>query len=93
MSPKFILTISDLKNMAKERNIKGYYRMNKVTLYRKLHNDMNEFDRFKFVWCMDDKTIDKSFEISLKKDSDKSKENWVNLNKKYLREHNRYKYS
>ena len=53
---------------------------------------MNEFDRFKFVWCMDDKTIDKSFEISLKKDSDKSKENWVNLNKKYLREHNRYKY-
>ena len=33
MSRKIILTISDLKSMAKERNIKGYYKMNKVTLY------------------------------------------------------------
>ena len=27
---------------------------------------MNEIDRFKFAWCMDDKTLDKSLEISLK---------------------------
>ena len=52
--------------MAKERNIKGYYRMNKVTLYRKLYNYMNEIDRFKLIWCMDDKTIGKNFEIYLK---------------------------
>ena len=49
--------------------------MNKVTLYRKFRNDMNEFDGFKFDWNMDDKTIDKSLEISLKNDSNKSKEN------------------
>ena len=36
---------------------------------------------------MDNKTLDKSLEISLENDSDKSKENWVNLNKKYLCEH------
>ena len=67
--------------------------MNKVTLYRKFRNDMNEFDGFKFDWNMDDKTIDKSLEISLKNDSNKSKENWVILNKRYLCEHERYKYS
>ena len=68
--------------------------MNKVTLYRKLRNDMNEFDGFKFDWHMDDKTIGKNFEISQKKnDSNKSKENWVSLNKKYRCEHDRYKYS
>ena len=90
---KITYTISDLKSMAKERNIKSYYRMNKVTLHRKLYNDMNEIDRFKLSWCMDDKTIDKNFEISLKNNSDKSKEDWVNLNKKYLCEHEGYKYS
>ena len=79
--------------MAKEKNIMGYYRINKVTLYRKLYNDMNEIDRFKFDWHMDDKTLDKSLEISQKNDSNKSKENWVNLNKRYLCEHERYKYS
>ena len=63
MSRKIILTISDLKSMAKERNIKGYYRMDKVTLYRKLYNDMNEFDRFKLCWCMDDKTIGKTLKF------------------------------
>ena len=41
--------------------------MNKVTLYRKLRDDMHELDRIKFVWHMDDKTIDKSLEISLEK--------------------------
>ena len=41
--------------------------MNKVTLYLKLRNDMNEFDGFKFDWHMDDKTIGKNFEISQKK--------------------------
>ena len=41
--------------------------MNKVTLYRKLYNDMNEIDRFKFDWHMDDKTLDKSLEIYQKK--------------------------
>ena len=66
MSQRFNYTISELKSMAKEKNIKGYYRMNKVTLYRKLYNDMNKIDRFKFAWCMDDKTLDKSLEISLK---------------------------
>ena len=30
--------------MVKEKNIKGYYRMNKVTLYLKLCDGMNEFD-------------------------------------------------
>ena len=39
------------------------------------------------------KTLGKSLEISLKNDSNKSKENWVNLNKRYLCEHERYKYS
>ena len=67
--------------------------MNKVTLYRKLCNGMNEIDRFKFDWHMDDRTLGKSLEISQKNDSNKSKENWVNLNKKYLCEHERYKYS
>ena len=28
---------------------------------------MNEIDRFKFDWHMDDKTLDKSLEISQKK--------------------------
>ena len=87
MSRRFKFTISDLKSMAKEKNIKGYYRMNKVTLYQKLRNDMNEFDGFRFDWHMDDKTIGKNFGISLKNDSDKSKENWVNLSKRYLCEH------
>ena len=32
MTQRFEYTISDLKSMAKEKNIKGYYRMNKVTL-------------------------------------------------------------
>ena len=67
--------------------------MNKVTLYRKLYNDINEIDRFKFDWHMDDRTLGKSLEISQKNDSNKSKENWVNLNRKYLCEHERYKYS
>ena len=31
MSRRFNYTISELKSMAKEKNIKGYYRMNKVT--------------------------------------------------------------
>ena len=88
MTRRFEYTISDLKSMATEKNIKGYYRMNKVTLYRKLRDDMNELDRIKFVWHMDDKTIDKSLEISLENDSNKSKEN-----KKYFCEHDRYKYS
>ena len=92
MARRFIYTISDLKSMAKEKNIKGYYRMTKVTLYRKLYNDMNEIDRFKFDWHLDAKTLDKSLETSQKNDN-KSKENWANLNKKYLCEHERYKYS
>ena len=93
MTRRFEYTISDLKSMAKEKNIKGYYRMNKVTLYLKLRDGMNEFYRFKFDWHMDNKTLDKSLEISLKNDSNESKENWVNLNKRYLCEHERYKYS
>ena len=48
MARRFKYTISDLKSMAKEKNIKGYYRMNKVTLYRKLRDGINEIDRFKF---------------------------------------------
>ena len=79
MTRRFEYTISDLKSMAKEKNIKGYYRMNKVTLYRKLRDVANGLDRIKFVWHIDDKTPDKSLEISLKNDSNKSKENWVNL--------------
>ena len=67
MSRRFIFTISDLKSMAKEKNFKDYYRMNKVTLYRKLYNDINETDRFKFDWHMDDRTLDKILEISQKK--------------------------
>ena len=54
---------------------------------------MNDFDRFKFDWHMDNKTLGKSLEISLKNDSNESKENWVNLNKSYLCVHERYKYS
>ena len=74
MTRRFEYTISDLNSMAKEKNIKGYYRMNKVTLYLKLRDGMNEFDRFKFDWHMD-KTLGKSLEISLKNDSNESKEN------------------
>ena len=36
---------------------------------------------------MDNKTLGNSLEISLKNDSNESKENWVNLNKRYLCEH------
>ena len=43
------------------------------------------------IWIV--KTLGKSLEISLKNDSDESKENWVNLNRRYLCEHERYKYS
>ena len=50
MSRRFKFTISDLKSMVKKKYIKGYYKMNKVTLYRKLYNGMNEFNRFKFAW-------------------------------------------
>ena len=64
--------------------------MNKVTLYLKLRDGMNEFDRFKFDWHIDNKTLPKSLEISLKNDSNESKENWVNLNRRYLCEHERY---
>ena len=49
--------------------------MNKVTLYLKLRDGMNEFDRFKFDWHMDYRTLGKSLEISQKNDSNKSKEN------------------
>ena len=93
MTRRFEYTISDLKSMAKEKNIKGYYRMHKVTLYLKLCDGMNEFDRFKFDWHIDNKTLRKSLEISLKNDSNESKENWVNLNRRYLCVHERYKYS
>ena len=42
MTRRFEYTISDLKSMAKEKNIEGYYRMNKVTLYLKLCDGINE---------------------------------------------------
>ena len=93
MTQRFEYTISDLKSMAKEKNIKGYYRMDKVTLYLKLRDVMNEFDRLKFDWHIDNKTLRKSLEISLKNDSNESKENWVNLNRGYLCVLERYKYS
>ena len=92
MTRRFEYTISDLKSMAKEKNIKGYYRMNKVTLYLKLRDGMNEFDRLKFDWHMDN-IWQKFRNFSKKNDSNESKENWVNLNKRYLCEHERYKYS
>ena len=93
MTRRFNYTISDLNSMAKEKNIKGYYRMNKVTLYRKLRDVMNRVDRIKFIWHVDNKTLEKSVlknnsDESLKNNSDESKEN-----KKYLCEHERYKYS
>ena len=88
MAQRFKYTISDLKSMAKKKNIKGYYRMNKVTFCRKLRDVMNGVNRIKFLWHIDDKTLDKSLEISLKNDSNKSKEK-----KTYLCEHKRYKYS
>ena len=88
MAQRFKYTISDLKSMAKEKNIKGYYRMNKVTFCQKLRDVMNGVDRIKFLWHIDDKTLDKNLEISLKNDSNKSKEK-----KTYLCEHKRYKYS
>ena len=69
MTRRFKYTTSYLKSMAKEKNIKGYYRMNKVTLYLTLCDSMNEFDRFKFDWHMDNKTLRKSLEISLKNDN------------------------
>ena len=67
MTRRFEYTILDLKSMAKEKNIKGYNRMNKVTLYLKLRDGINEFDRLKFDWHMDNRTLGKSLEISQKK--------------------------
>ena len=67
MTRRFEYTISDLKSMAKEKNIKDYYRMNKVTLYLRLRDVMKGVDRIKFVWHIDNETLDKSLEISQKK--------------------------
>ena len=67
MTRRFEYTVSDLKSMAKKKNIKGYYKMNKVTFYLKLRDGMNEFDRFKFDWHLDNKTLGKSLEILSKK--------------------------
>ena len=67
MTRRFEYTISDLKSMAKEKNIKDYYRMNKVTLYLRLRDVMKGVDRIKFVRHIDNETLDKSLEISQKK--------------------------
>ena len=67
MTRRFEYTISDLKSMAKEKNIKDYYRMSKVTLYLRLRDVMKGVDRIKFVRHIDNETLDKSLEISQKK--------------------------
>ena len=59
-------TLIDLRSMAKSRNIKGYYKMNKVTLYEKLLDGLDKYDRIKFILCVNNNTLRKSCE-NLKK--------------------------
>ena len=86
--------------MAKSQNIKGYYKMNKVTLFEKLLDGLDDkYDRIKFILCIDNNLFQKSFE-----NEDKDACNIVQANsevnlksemktEKYFCVHRRYKYS
>ena len=86
--------------MAKSQNIKGYYKMNKVTLFEKLLDGLDDkYDRIKFILCIDNNLSQKSFE-----NEDKDACNIVQTNlednlksemktEKYFCVHGRYKYS
>ena len=45
--------------MAKSRNIKGYYKMNKVMLYEKLIDGLDKYDHIKFILHVDNNTLRK----------------------------------
>ena len=49
--------------MAKSQNIKGYYKMNKITLFENLLDGLDDkYDRIKFSLCIDNNLFQKSFE-------------------------------
>ena len=92
-------SLIDLRCMAKSRNIKGYYKMNKVTLYEKLLDGLDKYDRITFILRIDNNTLRKSCENENKdarnmlqtnlEDSPKN----ANKTKKYFCAYGRYKYS
>ena len=96
---KITYTLIDLRCMAKAQNIKGYYKMNKVTLYEKLIDGMDKYDRIKFSLQIDNNTLRKSCENENKyvrnmpqtnlEDSPKNE----NKTKRYFCVHGKYKYS
>ena len=62
--------------MAKSQNIKGYYKMNKVTLFENLLDRLDDkYDRIKFNLCIDNNLFQKSFE-----NEDKDSRNIVQTN-------------
>ena len=66
---KINYTLIDLRSMAKSQNIKGYYKMNKVTLFEKLFDGLDDkYDRIKFSLCIDNNLFQKSFENENKDD-------------------------
>ena len=84
--------------MAKSRNIKGYHKMNKATLYEKLLDGMDKYDRVKFILRVDNNTLRKSCENENKDDRNMLQTNLEdnlkneNKNKKYFCAHGKYKY-
>ena len=86
--------------MAKAQNIKGYHKMNKVTLFEKLLDGLDDkYDRIKFSLCIDNNLFQKSFENENKDDRNIVQTNLEdNLKsekkiKKYFCVHGRYQYS
>ena len=66
---KINYTLIDLRSMAKSQNIKGYYKMNKVTLFEKLFDGLDDkYDRIQFSLCIDNNLFQKSFENENKDD-------------------------
>ena len=97
---KINYTLIDLRSMAKAQNIKGYYKMNKVTLFEKLLDGLDDkYDRIKFSLCIDNNLFQKSFENENKDDRNIVQTNLEdNLKsekkiKKYFCVHGRYQYS
>ena len=53
--------------MAKAQNIKGYYKMNKVTLFEKLLDGLDDkYDRIKFSLCIDNNLFQKVLKMKTK---------------------------
>ena len=96
---KINYTLIDLRGIAKSRNIKGYYKMNKVTIYEKLLDGLDKYDRVKFILRVDNNTLQISCENENKDDRSvlqtKLEDNLKNEKetKKYFCAHGKYKYS